>query len=321
MPVFSKIFRSSAVLASIAFALLTACSGGSSDPAAVAGDFTAYGIKGTVNGQNVTLDLSGLGNCATNIESMVIGISANGASISPDPRVARDYSQPVQFTLTAPDGTKVVYTVSVKGAECVTAKPVEPCTAAPVGSTGYSLVFKGCSTANVAEYYDKTECVRDNATGLIWQGQTPAGTGLRANDQYKTNFTSTSELQKESTIVNGAVVYVAPTQAEIDNVTNSVGFTNAVNATNLCGSSSWRMPSKDELLGIVKASENPRIDNAWFPNTVASGAAPYSFYNTSSPYLNLTINVWGVDFAGGGALVLGRGNGFGLGKTLTRLVR
>jgi hypothetical protein len=54
---------------------------------------------------------------------MVIGINANGASISPDPRVARDYSQPVQFTLTAPDGTKVVYTVSVKGAACVTAPP------------------------------------------------------------------------------------------------------------------------------------------------------------------------------------------------------
>jgi hypothetical protein len=54
---------------------------------------------------------------------MVIGVNANGASISPDPRVARDYSQPVQFTLTAQDGTKVVYTVSVKGAACVTAPP------------------------------------------------------------------------------------------------------------------------------------------------------------------------------------------------------
>jgi hypothetical protein len=54
---------------------------------------------------------------------MVIGINANGASISPDPRIPRDYSQPVQFTLTAPDGTKVVYTVTVKGAACVTAPP------------------------------------------------------------------------------------------------------------------------------------------------------------------------------------------------------
>jgi hypothetical protein len=54
---------------------------------------------------------------------MVIGVNANGASISPDPRVARDYSQPVQFTLTAPDGTKVVYTVTVKGAACLASAP------------------------------------------------------------------------------------------------------------------------------------------------------------------------------------------------------
>jgi Domain of unknown function (DUF5011)/Putative Ig domain len=122
----------SAALASIVFALLTACSGGSSDPTVVAGDFTAYGVKGSVNGQNVTLDLSGLGNCATNIENMVIGVNANGASISPDPRLARDYSQPVQFTLAAPDGTKAVYTVTVKGAACLQTPTPTPDTTPPV---------------------------------------------------------------------------------------------------------------------------------------------------------------------------------------------
>ena len=57
---------------------------------------------------------------------MVIGVNANGASSSPDPRVARDYSQPVQFTLTAPDGTKVVYTVTVKGAACLSTPAPTP---------------------------------------------------------------------------------------------------------------------------------------------------------------------------------------------------
>jgi Domain of unknown function (DUF5011)/Putative Ig domain len=62
---------------------------------------------------------------------MVIGINANGASISPDPRVARDYSQPVQFTLTAPDGTKAVYTVTVKGAACLQTPTPTPDTTPP----------------------------------------------------------------------------------------------------------------------------------------------------------------------------------------------
>ncbi|HEX3007721.1 MAG TPA: DUF5018 domain-containing protein, partial [Bacteroidales bacterium] len=35
------------------------------------------------------------------------------AAIAPDPSVARDYSQPVEFTVTADDGTKAVYTVQM----------------------------------------------------------------------------------------------------------------------------------------------------------------------------------------------------------------
>lgn len=243
---------------------------------------------------------------------MVIGVNANGASISPDPRVARDYSQPVQFTLTAPDGTKVVYTVTVKGAACLSTPTPTPtpvpapvpvpaptstaCTAAAIGSTGYSLVFKGCSAANVAEYYDKTECVRDNARGLIWQGQTPAGTGLRANDQDKTNYDSTTAPQK-----NGN----APSQSEVDAITNSIGFKTAVKASNLCGSSAWRLPTKGELLSIVKSSESPSIDSSWFPNTPI-----FSNYWTSSPTSN-GVGAWEVEFAYGTSLEFGdRGEAF-----------
>ena len=136
------------------------------------------------------------------------------------------------------------------------------CTAAPIGATGYSLVFKGCDAANVATYYDKSECVRDNATGLIWQGQTPAGTGLRANDEMgRTNYNDTSVAQKW----NG-ITLVNPTQADIDNATNATGFKNAINATNLCGFNDWRLPSKDELFGLVKPALSPKIDTTWFVN-------------------------------------------------------
>ena len=79
---------------------------------------------------------------------MVIGVNANGASISPDPRIARDYSQPVHFTLTAPDGTKAVYSVTVKGGECLptpaptpeptpTPTPVDP---APVAAGAFAAL-------------------------------------------------------------------------------------------------------------------------------------------------------------------------------------
>ena len=272
--------------------LIAACSSDNTSHANVSGDFSINGVKGTINGQNVTIDLTEKEACS-DITNLITGIQANGATISPDPSKRRDYTQPVQFTLTSPDATiSKVYIVTVKAnnCECVAPPvtppvtppivppvvppvnpPVVPCTAAVIGSTGYSQVFKGCSASNVAEYFDKTECVRDNVSGLIWQGQTPAGTGLRANDQYKTNFNSTTALQQYSGVVAGNFVYRAPTQAEVDAITNTVGFKNAINSSNLCGSAAWRIPTSQELLSIVKLSESPTIDNASFPNTPSDG--------------------------------------------------
>jgi Protein of unknown function (DUF1566) len=125
---------------------------------------------------------------------------------------------------------------------------------------------------------------------LIWQGQTPAGTGLRANDQRKTNYDSTTALQKGVT----GVGFVAPTQAEIDASTNSIGFKTSVNSTNLCGSNAWRLPTKNELSSLVKTTETPQIDNAWFPNV-----PPYCSYFTSSPSVVSEHLVWSVSFSSG----------------------
>lgn len=218
-------------------------------------------------------------------------------------------------------------TLTVTEDEAVTevATPTPTCASAPIGSTGYSLVFKGCDSANVATYYAKDECVRDNATGLIWQGQTPAGTGLRANDQFKTNYDSTTELQKwkstfsaPNSILDPTLDFIAPTAAEVNATTNSIGFQNAVNTSNLCGSGAWRLPSKDELLSIVKTTEYPNIENIWFPNTVDR------FYWTSSPEPGYAPLAWGVSFYGGFAAYSSRDfttTGFNFNNFLVRLVR
>ncbi len=80
---------------------------------------------------------------------MVIGVNANGASISPDPRIARDYSQPVQFTLTAPDGTKAVYTVTVIGAACIATPTPAPAPADPAPIAGGA--FAALSDMSIAD--------------------------------------------------------------------------------------------------------------------------------------------------------------------------
>ena len=131
--------------------------------------------------------------------------------------------------------------------------------------------------------YDKTECVQDNNTGLVWEGKPTTGT--RASNLTYTNYDSTTGLQSPFGI--------NVTQADIDASTNSIGYVNSVNAgSGLCGFKDWRLPTKEELQGIFASTGTPRIDTTWFPNTQAAG------YWSSSQYVgNVAIWLGTVTFA------------------------
>jgi hypothetical protein len=148
----------------------------------------------------------------------------------------------------------------------VTPVVVAPCTPAPEGTTGFGKVFKGCDAANVATYYGVDECVKDLATGLIWEGKPANATGFRGNSLRYTNFDDVTLPQ------NG----VPPTQAEIDSANNSIGFKNSVNAAGLCGTSNWRMPTLAELVTTSKSLvADKTLQPLWFPNIDASGQGAY----------------------------------------------
>jgi hypothetical protein len=261
------------VVALVLSLTLAACGGGGSD-STVAAEFSVKGVKGTVSGQNVTLDLSSLGNCAVDIKALVVSINASGYSISPDPTAARDYSAPVEFTLTAPDGTKAVYKVTVIGASCGDTTPTPTPIACPTdvvvaATSKYSKVYKGC-IGGVHTSYELTECVKDSTTGLTWQGHGAASEYTSSTRTY-TNYDSLTTLQFND-IASGT--YVAPSQAILNAPTNSIGLVNTANQNALCGYTNWRMPTQSELASIHLNIDglNPRIDSDRFPNTVG---APY----------------------------------------------
>jgi Protein of unknown function (DUF1566) len=275
-----------------AFVLLSAC-----NPvplSVVASDFSINGVKGTgvitatASAQEVTIDLTSKETCST-LTSLVASVQVDeNVTISPAPAVARDYTTPVTFTVTEAYGGKVVYNVTVKGKTCAantattsnSSSLVAPtCTLATNGNTGYSLVFKACDANNVATYYDRTECVRDNATGLIWEGKTTAG--LRAVQNKYNNLDSTSLLQIPANTVPSTTALPArsPTQAEIDAPDNTIGYRNNVNALKLCGASTWRMPTKDELQTLRLPGSTTQIDLNWFSNTNFNG-----YYATSTQF-------------------------------------
>ena len=130
--------------------------------------------------------------------------------------------------------------------------------------------------------YARTECVKDNITGLIWEGKTASPATSRLGTSTYTNYDGDGHGQKSGGGNASA--------AEINASTNSIGYKNSVNTSALCGYTDWRMPTKEELEGILASSGSPRIDTAWFPNTRAS------FYWSSSPYVGGSVNAWYVGF-------------------------
>ncbi|MCX8520274.1 MAG: DUF1566 domain-containing protein [Rhodoferax sp.] len=155
-------------------------------------------------------------------------------------------------------------------------------------SAKYSLVPKSGGT------YTKEECVKDNITGLVWEGKNPSGSSSRVSTSTYTNYDGTGSGQKS----NG----VNATAAELSASTNSSSYVNSVNGSNLCGFTDWRMPTKEELQGIVVSGPGPTIDAAWFPHTQTAG------YWTASQFGVFSFSAWFVGFGYGNTDNIERSN-------------
>jgi hypothetical protein len=156
------------------------------------------------------------------------------------------------------------------------------------GILGFSFTKIDATGAALPPSASNWSCVKDNVTGLTWEGKTVDG-GLRDRTKTYNNYDSTTALQMNSGTV-------APLQGEIDAATNSVGFKNAVNSAGLCGASDWRLPTADELQSIVNysvATPGPTLDADWFQYT------PGNVYWTSSPYVVDPTYAWSVGFLEG----------------------
>ncbi|MEI7839435.1 MAG: DUF1566 domain-containing protein [Methylococcaceae bacterium] len=157
-------------------------------------------------------------------------------------------------------------------------------------TTGYTKIANNSSTvsdsAKLGTNPTDWACTQDNKTGLIWEVKTTDG-GLRDMSNYYSWYEPDARK-------NGGFAGYQNLGSCNGSDCDIYAFKNAVNIQGLCGATDWRVPTKEELLSIVKSGATyPSIDTTYFPNTKRSWFWSSSFSAGFSSY------AWGVGFDSG----------------------
>jgi hypothetical protein len=141
-------------------------------------------------------------------------------------------------------------------------------------------------------------CTKDNKTGLIWEVKTDDD-GLRDKDWVYSWYKPNGDNGGSVGYTDIDKIYGVPKCSTKDNC-NTDAFINAVNSKSLCGKKDWRMPTIDELKGLLAIestinqplNELLSIDANYFPNT-------NFWYWSSSPNADGSSHAWLVYFGYG----------------------
>jgi hypothetical protein len=136
--------------------------------------------------------------------------------------------------------------------------------------------------------YDKSECVYDAATSLTWEGKTydvgPRGVG----------WTYTNLEDNRGSVFSTQSPYICREWP-----CDAASYVDYVNGIALCGRKNWRLPTAQELHGLLNLANAAlvpgetvakRIDPDWF---MATGAWEYW---TSSPVVGFADQAWAISF-------------------------
>lgn len=134
----------------------------------------------------------------------------------------------------------------------------------------------------------KWDCVKDVTTNLVWEVKTH-DQGLQDANNFYSWFRMGSTSQIGSGFKDGGKC-----RGGISCDTQS--YVNAVNAKRVCGYSDWRLPSRNELMSLVRGGNTDQktmIDTRYFPST------PGDWYWTADTDLGDAEHAWYVLFYNG----------------------
>lgn len=159
------------------------------------------------------------------------------------------------------------------------------------GKGGFDFTKLDTNGNALAASATQWSCVKDNHTGLIWEVKTD-DSGLRDKDNTYSwyNANNATNGGDAGTENNGT----CPDTGNCD----TEKYVASVSVINLCGSSDWRLPAKEELRSIVdysysNSTHRPAIDTDYFLNTNTF------LYWSVSPNAHFDSHAWNVNFANG----------------------
>ncbi|SJM92816.1 DUF1566 domain-containing protein [Crenothrix polyspora] len=132
-------------------------------------------------------------------------------------------------------------------------------------------------------------CVKDNNTGLVWEVKT------NSNNLHSQNWSYSWYDPNNNTNGGNSGTQNRENRCGTGNTCNTDAYAKAVNRIGWCGAKNWRLPTREELAGIVDTSKRPTIDPLYFPNTVQD------VFWTSTTDAQDSRNAWYVYFANGGS--------------------
>ena len=159
-------------------------------------------------------------------------------------------------------------------------------------------------------------CIRDNVTGLVWEVKTESSgvlpnTSLREGQNHyfwdlgDTTFTDTS---------------TANSTCPDDTSCGVQSYINEVNSLDFCGGTNWRLPTYNELLGLIdygKQGQRVLIDESLFPYIPQSG----DIENVDLPYWTSQTAADGTSLSQAYIIDMSNGNDLAYPKENTAYVR
>ncbi|QIL91415.1 DUF1566 domain-containing protein [Microbulbifer sp. SH-1] len=179
------------------------------------------------------------------------------------------------------------------------------------GTTGFAYRKIGAAGEPLPADAQSWHCVLDEISGLAWEVKQP-GDGVYGN-RGRHDADDVFTWYNPDKNANGGAIgdwnsryaqctgYIEGQPATYCNIEE---FVSRTNRRGLCGFNDWRVPTMDELSGLVNFGRSaPAIDTTYFPNTKDG------FYWSHSPDAGLQQRAWAVNFQFGYSAPMPRDNG------------